>query len=315
MDAIVNTLSILIPTHNRREILQATLDSLNALEVPDDVAIDVVIIANACTDGTEEMVKMTDMRFPTQCIIEPVPNLNLARNRAASAAKGQILALVDDDIWFESDWAIGILEIYHNEHVDLVQGKVTLWFNTVTRPSWMTDSIAGLLSYTDFGSEITELTSFGSVVGANLSFRRHVWERLGGFASGLDRTGSRLIGGGDVEFVQRASRNGMRVFYSPRAAVRHRVAPHRVKLDYLCAVASGNAESRVFIRPSLSLARICRSIVGNVYLLALHACLCWLSELRRDEAAKMWHHILIASAFGGLRGIFGRLRGAKLGGL
>ena len=48
--------SVLIPTHNRRDLLGRTLDSLAAVRVPAGVAVEVIAVANNCTDGTEQLV-------------------------------------------------------------------------------------------------------------------------------------------------------------------------------------------------------------------------------------------------------------------
>ena len=50
------SLSILIPTHDRCDVLAQTLLSLREVRIPAGPSIELVVVANACTDRTEAVV-------------------------------------------------------------------------------------------------------------------------------------------------------------------------------------------------------------------------------------------------------------------
>ena len=82
-----NTLTVLICTHNRAELLERTLASLNAATRPHDCTADVLVIANACTDATHAFLEnyarqaASDGRLPLRWEAEPVPGKSNALNR------------------------------------------------------------------------------------------------------------------------------------------------------------------------------------------------------------------------------------------
>src|SRR5215213_8586848 len=103
------SVSILIPTHNRRDVLVRTIESLRQLRVPPGVEVELVVVANACTDDTVAMVncEAASMRIPISCVVEPEPGLSIARNRCIAQARHEILAFLDDDVWVEPGWLEG----------------------------------------------------------------------------------------------------------------------------------------------------------------------------------------------------------------
>lgn len=127
-----------------------------------------------------------------------------ARNRAASVARGQILAFCDSDCRPEPSWLEEGLAAL--ERSDIVAGEIT--FVPPVRPT-----IWSLLTADMFlDQERNVLLRRG--VTANLFVRRRTFEHVGGF----DVT---LPSGGDYDFVRRCVEAGARLAYQPRAVVRH----------------------------------------------------------------------------------------------
>jgi len=86
--------SIVIPTHNRRAQLARTLRKLEQL---DDDRREVIVIDNASTDGTIEMLRA---EFPQVRVIRRSRNVaTLARQAGLENARGEIVLMLDDDSW------------------------------------------------------------------------------------------------------------------------------------------------------------------------------------------------------------------------
>lgn len=89
--------SIVIPTHDRRELLSRTLRSVLAQEALD---FEVLVVDDGSTDGTAEAVRLLNDRRVHVLRNERPVRVAAARNIGAQAATGSWIALLDDDdLW------------------------------------------------------------------------------------------------------------------------------------------------------------------------------------------------------------------------
>jgi len=303
--------SILIPTHNRSAILAQTLQSLCELEVPRGVKSELIVVANGCTDNTEEVVRRHASQLPmsVRCVSDPVANLNHARNRCIEESTGEILAFLDDDVWVESGWLKGLLEVYESLEAQVLAGRVTLRWIAQERPAWLGDELLHLLSLKDHGDEVIELFRSTDAVGANFSIRRPVANQLQPFRPGLDRTGMLLLSGGETEYLHRALQHGFRMFYAPQAQVHHLIEPKRLTRDYLERVALGNGRSAQLVRDDFGLKVILRAILGYPVYIARHWLYEQLAQLKGDERAAFLNRVLRRKMMGRYAGTWQRALG------
>jgi glycosyltransferase involved in cell wall biosynthesis len=91
------TISVVIPTHNRRELLLCTIASVLAQEATD---FEVVVVDDGSTDGTSEAIRvLNDRRVRLLRNDRPI-GVAAARNKGTEAANGSWIALLDDDdLW------------------------------------------------------------------------------------------------------------------------------------------------------------------------------------------------------------------------
>ncbi len=309
------SLSILIPTHNRSELLARTLASLAQVERPTDLGVEAIVVANNCSDDTvavattglaairaawgpdqsgsretaEKQEGDIEDDMGGRVVEEPEPGLNPARTRAVRESRGEWCVLLDDDVQLDRGWMHGIVAAFTQHRADVVGGRVTLWWDVVERPDWLPDTADSLLSANDRGPAVLELDSSMGVIGANFGFRRQVFDDIGGFKPGLDRVGKALMGGGETEFVQRALRHGCRVIYTPEAHVEHWVAPERLTRAYLLGVAHGGGVSRVLMKPTFPPPAVLRTVAGHTWLAVNHGLRRGIAKLRSDQKAELTH--------------------------
>jgi glycosyltransferase involved in cell wall biosynthesis len=306
------SVSILIPTHDRAAVLRQSLESLCQLTVPTGAAVEVVVVANACTDETESVVHemLAALPFPGKCVTELRANLNVARNAAVANSRHDVLALLDDDVWVHSEWLSGLIDAYSNREVDVVAGPIDLWWKDVERPAWFSRVCDGLLTCKDFGDAPKRLTSPFEPAGANFSFRRKVFETIGPFVEGLDRTGTNVgLSAGETEFLQRALDAGFGLYYYPRVRIKHWVAPYRAQAGYLRRVAFADAASRTLIKRRFGVYAVCRCAVGNSGLYFWHALRGAWYHLLGNRTQAVVSQIQRARARGAVFGMWLRLAG------
>ncbi len=90
------TVSVVIPTHNRRASVVRAVAALSGQSYPAD-ALEVVVVADGCTDGTASIAAERSP-IAVRMIEQPAQGPATARNRGAASASGDILIFLDDDI-------------------------------------------------------------------------------------------------------------------------------------------------------------------------------------------------------------------------
>jgi len=248
-----HSITIVIPTHQRAELLARTLESLSHLIIPPDCRTELLVIANACTDATEQIVQESTPNLPMKVrfIDDPVSGLSRARNRAVQEANGDILAFFDDDVWVYPDWLANLLSDMDETEADIMLGKAELDWQAVAKPVWFDDMFGGLLSQVDLSRHLLQLSEpLGA--GCNMAIRTSLFASVGTFSERMGRHGAQLMGGEDTDLIQRALDAGANVFFSPHARVKHWVAPQRLELRYLCAVGYGFGYIEMLRKPHLS---------------------------------------------------------------
>jgi len=88
-------ISVIIPTHNRAELLPRALDSVLEQTRPPD---EIIVVDDGSDDGTDELVRR---QYPSvRYLHQRNRGVSAARNRGIAAAGGEWIALLDsDDSW------------------------------------------------------------------------------------------------------------------------------------------------------------------------------------------------------------------------
>jgi glycosyltransferase involved in cell wall biosynthesis len=176
-------------------------------------------------DRTREAAERAGVRYAR----EPVPGLDVARNRALAEARGEWLAFLDDDVVADPGWLGGLYEALavHPDAAAVTGAVLPLALETEAQVLFERAGgfRRGFRPYRYHGSTLpgnplypTGPGIFGA--GANMAFRREVLLALGGFDEALD-TGPPLPGGGDLDVFYRVVRSGAPLVYWPAALVFH----------------------------------------------------------------------------------------------
>jgi glycosyltransferase involved in cell wall biosynthesis len=201
-------LSVVIPTYNRRAILERCLTHLFAQTRIHD-AWEIVVVDDGSTDGSAERVATLAAPCDLRVIRQANQGAGAARNHGATEAQGRILLFVDDDILTEPGLVAEHIRAHRQDAGIVGLGRLTLALDgSADRfanywQSYWDEHYARLAGQ-------PKAVAYRDCFGGNLSVEREMFLRVGGFATDLPRYH-------DIELGFRLAREGARFVYLPDA--------------------------------------------------------------------------------------------------
>lgn len=222
-------------TLDRWDDLVAAIDGASRQTLPADEVLLVVDHASGLLERARERWTGTAVT-----VLENVRERGLsgARNTAIDAAGGDVVAFLDDDAVPADDWLELLVAAYDLPSVLAVGGAARpVWPERPGiggRPAQLAPELDWVIgcSYT---GQPTARADVRNLMGCSMSFRREVFELVGGFDEGAGRIGAIPVGCEETELCIRLSQQvpGARVVLEPAAVVHHRVGASRTTWAYL----------------------------------------------------------------------------------
>lgn len=104
-------ISAMIPTYNRAHLLGATIESLLRQDYPD---IEIVVVDDASTDNTVEVVEAIRQRDPRVRLVVNPKNLGLTKNwnKCLELARGELVQIMQSDDLIDADYFRRVVEVF-----------------------------------------------------------------------------------------------------------------------------------------------------------------------------------------------------------
>jgi glucosyl-dolichyl phosphate glucuronosyltransferase len=242
------SIDVVICTYNRAAGLDAVLSALSQQSPAVDVAWSVLVVDNASTDATTDVVDAHSSRqlLPgLRRVRENEQGLTPARRRGVRETSAPWIAFVDDDNLLAPGWLDAIAQaIRLHPDAGAIGGRVVLDWEQP--PPAYFKRFGFCFAEQEPGGAPCELSS---LVGAGMVVSRKALVECSWLERPLlaDRVGKRLISGGDVEIAQRIRGAGYPLWYTPEAVLRHRIPPDRVSWHYLLRVNYGLGGSEALV--------------------------------------------------------------------
>jgi glycosyltransferase involved in cell wall biosynthesis len=220
---------------NRCRDFAGALESVAASQVRSSVTWEVLVVDNNSTDQVRDIVEGFCRRYPGRFryLFEQKGGKSYALNAGVANARGEVLAFVDDDVTVDPAWLQNLTAELHDGKWAGAGGRI-FPSRIFTAPSWFSVEELGaqLYGHFDLGDQPIQLNR--APFGANMAFRREMFDKYGGFRTDLGPGPNCEIPPQheDLEFGHRLMAAGERLKYEPKAVVYHPVAPDRLKRHF-----------------------------------------------------------------------------------
>lgn len=244
METASSLLSVITTSYSleRLKDIEDLLDSIKAQTYP---RIELIFV----TEGSEELchrvkalIRDKELYNSQVLVSAGEPGADAARNLGISSARGEIVAIVDDDVVLFPDWAEEMVKTYLDSAIVGVTGAILPRWEDNSM-SWFPDEFSWMWGGTLWcdwhkGDEVREIRN---VSGANCSFRKEVIKKVGGYLTplggyqGKDEKSTWYRGGGEeVELSLRVrQKSGKQIVFNPRVRVYHRVYRFRLSWGWI----------------------------------------------------------------------------------
>jgi glycosyltransferase involved in cell wall biosynthesis/peptidoglycan/xylan/chitin deacetylase (PgdA/CDA1 family) len=203
--------SVIIPTFQRRKLVLQAVRALSGQEFDGD--FEVIVVVDGSRDKSAEALRDMQVPFPLMVVEQSNHGAAAARNRGASAARGEILLFLDDDMEAHPR----LLIEHHHSHsggADVVIGHIPVHPEAPANflsagLKWWAEDRARRLSKP--GSDL----NLHDLISGQFSVRGEVFRRLRGFDTDFTRGGT--FGHEDLELGSRFVSSGCRIVFNPYA--------------------------------------------------------------------------------------------------
>ena len=189
-------ITVILCTYNRCGELANALNSVAASTMPEGIEWEVLVVDNNSSDQTRELVEDFCSRHPrVRYLFEPHQGKSYALNSGIREARGEVLAFLDDDVTVDPSWLQNLtLPLLNGEWSG--SGGRTVRAQAFTPPAWLAlegpYSMAGVLCASfDLGDKPLELDR--APYGANMAYRKRMFEKYGGFRTDLGPSSDKRI--------------------------------------------------------------------------------------------------------------------------
>jgi glucosyl-dolichyl phosphate glucuronosyltransferase len=225
------TISVVICTYSeaRWEDLECAVESVKKQTLqPRDVIIVV--------DHNPEMLGRVRGQFDGIVAVgnSELPGLSGARNTGIAMSKGELVAFLDDDAVAAPDWLAHLVSGYTSPNVLGVGGAINPTWEQ-QKPGWFPEEFNWVVGC-NFRGMPQSASGVRNLIGCNMSFRRQVFEQVGGFRTGFGQVGAGWLRCDETEFCMRLRQQRPQgtLIYEPSAKVQHRVPGQRSRAGYFC---------------------------------------------------------------------------------
>ena len=203
------SISVVVPTFNRKDSLRKCLESLFHQSFPID-DYEIIVVDDGSDDGTYEVV--SDLQKESPIVLRYYKQKNRgpasARNLGIKKSHRKIIAFIDDDCVAKFDWLTHLTAMFKAENIGGVEGKVEI----IGKKTALTYNVA-------------ENISGGNYITGNIAYTKEVLNSVNHFDENLLRLE-------DLDLAYRIMKENKKIIFCDKAIVFHPAIEYNI-IDFL----------------------------------------------------------------------------------
>lgn len=211
------SVSVVVPTRGRPELLRNCLESLISLNYPHE-RYEILVIEDG-TDSGEKVASEIRQCSPVPVAYERIPHSGAAtaRNVGLSRSSRDIVAFIDDDATAVSEWLTRLVAALLSTGVGGAGGRVSPDYPDSVLEAEMLSG--GEMKWSGYNAVPSGLQEVDHLPGGNMAFWRRALLEVRGLDTDYTRRGSWRE---DTDLCVRLRHNGYRLLYDGQARISHR---------------------------------------------------------------------------------------------
>ena len=213
-------MTVLLATRNRARILADILESFCNLQSPRS-GWKLVVVDNASTDETLQVLSSFKHRLPLYAASEPRPGKNYALNEGLRWVEGDLVVLTDDDVFPHADWLVELRRAADtNPGYSIFGGSILPRWETPP-PSWVQWLEQGpAYTLTDPSFQEGPINP-ALVFGPNMALRSDVFLGSTRFDPSIGPRNTSYPMGSETDLLLRLNQQGHKAWHVSGAVVEH----------------------------------------------------------------------------------------------
>jgi glycosyltransferase involved in cell wall biosynthesis len=222
--------SVIIPTYNRADLVDRLLSSFTRQTHP-VLEYEIILVDDGSTDHTEAIASKWRTVLPNLRYfrLEKNKGQSAAHNKGLHESSGEYLLFTDDDCIPDPNW-IAVMSAALTEH-PVIAGAV---HTDSTKYTVISENISQFHPF-QYGMKARRVEY---IAGANMGFRREVFDKAGCFQVNNPIP--------DMELIMRVQQSGFPIWFQPESIVLH--DPRKGNLVNLLRLAARYSSQTIIIR-------------------------------------------------------------------
>lgn len=229
----MDTVTILLATCNRDELLQQELESFCNLYLP-DIELKILVGDNACRKETQTICEQFNTQLDITYIQQKTPGKNSTLNKLLPYAKGQYYIFTDDDIIADKNWVLELIQASkHFPTATVFAGRILPYVpkGYILPDNKMVSKFVQTGNWDQEDGPISHL----KIVGANMMVKSEVFTDGVLFNASVGPNGKNYMMGSETEFILRLELHGYSAAYASKAIVHHYIRPEQFSVGWWLA--------------------------------------------------------------------------------